>query len=77
MTEDGNDNNIIIFATDENIKLLAEAETIYVDGTFRTCPSSSTKSSLYTRSRMGNNISWLTVCFQTKPEHHIRELLIS
>ena len=39
MTEDGNDNNIILFTTDENIKLLAEAETIYVDGTFRTCPT--------------------------------------
>ena len=36
MAEDGDDNYIIIFATDENVKLLAEAETIYVDGTFCT-----------------------------------------
>ena len=31
--------SLYIFATDGNIKLLAEAETIYVDGTFRTSPA--------------------------------------
>ena len=30
---------MIMFATDANIKLLCEAQTIYVDGTFQTCSS--------------------------------------
>ena len=38
MTEDGDDKRIIIFATDDNIKHLAEADTVFVDGTFYTCP---------------------------------------
>ena len=38
LVEDGDDKKIIIFATDDNMKLLAEAETLLVDGTFHTCP---------------------------------------
>ena len=37
--ESQDEDKIIIFATNGNIKLLCEAETIYVDGTFQTCPS--------------------------------------
>ena len=29
---------ILVFGTDKNIALLCEANTIYVDGTFQTCP---------------------------------------
>ena len=40
MVEDGQgEDRVIMFATDANIKLLCEAQTIYVDGTFQTCPS--------------------------------------
>ena len=40
MAEDGQEEDkVIVFATDANIKLLCEAQTIYVDGTFQTCPS--------------------------------------
>ena len=38
LVEDGDVKKIIIFATDDNMKLLAEAETLFVDGTFHTCP---------------------------------------
>ena len=39
IAEDGQgEEKIIIFATDRNVTLLCEAETIYVDGTFETCP---------------------------------------
>jgi hypothetical protein len=33
------DNNTLIFSTDENLKCLSESETLYVDGTFKVCPS--------------------------------------
>ena len=40
MAEDGQgEDRVIMFATDANIKLLCKAQTIYVDGTFQTCPS--------------------------------------
>ena len=32
------DGEMLIFATEENLRHLAEAETIYVDGTFEVCP---------------------------------------
>ena len=35
--EDGDD-KLIVFGTDKNIALSCEADTIYVDGTFQTCP---------------------------------------
>ena len=38
MTEDADNKRIIIFATDDNIKHLAEADTVFVDGTFHTWP---------------------------------------
>ncbi len=39
MEEDGQgQDKLIMFATEANIKLLCEAETIYVDRTFQTCP---------------------------------------
>ncbi len=37
IVEHGEEDKIIIFATDTNMKLLCEAETIYIDGTL-TCP---------------------------------------
>ena len=36
--EDGDDDKIVIFATDDNLKLLAEADSVFVDGTFHMCP---------------------------------------
>ena len=40
MAKDGQgEDRLIMFATEVNIKLLCEAQTIYVDGTFQTCPS--------------------------------------
>ena len=39
IAEDGDgDDKLIIFGTDKNIELLCESDTIYVDGTFQTCP---------------------------------------
>ena len=38
LVEDGDDDKVVIFATDNNLKLLAEAECLFVDGTFHTCP---------------------------------------
>ena len=39
LAEDGDgDDKIIIFSTDANIRHLSEADKIYVDGTFQTCP---------------------------------------
>ena len=38
LAEDGNEKRIVIFATDDNLKHLAEADTVFVDGTFHTCP---------------------------------------
>ncbi len=38
LAEDGDDDKNVIFATDDNLKLLAEAESVFVDGTFHTCP---------------------------------------
>ena len=40
MAEDGQgEDRLIMFATEVNIKLLGEAQTIYVNDTFQTCPS--------------------------------------
>ena len=36
---EGDADKLIIFATDENLHVLSTLETIYVDGTFQTCPS--------------------------------------
>ena len=38
MVEDGDDKKIVIFATDDNIRVLVDAETVFVDGKFHTCP---------------------------------------
>ena len=38
LCDDGDTDNIIMFATSENLKLLLEAKTIYTDGTFEICP---------------------------------------
>ena len=39
LADDGlGDNKLIMFATDDNIAILCEADTIYIDGTFQTCP---------------------------------------
>ncbi len=39
LVEDGvGDDKVTMFATGDNLSRLAEAETIYIDGTFRTCP---------------------------------------
>ena len=41
LVEDGSgEDKIVIFATDINIKILCEADTIYIDGTFQTAQSS-------------------------------------
>ena len=39
LAEDGDgDARLVIFATNENLMKLVEADTLYVDGTFQTCP---------------------------------------
>ena len=38
LAEDGDVDKIIVYASDESLRLLAEADDIYIDGTFRTCP---------------------------------------
>ena len=38
MVEDGEDKKMVIFATDDNIRVQVKAETVFVDGTFHTCP---------------------------------------
>ena len=39
LAEDGEgDVRIIIFSTEENLRILIDAEAIFVDGTFHTCP---------------------------------------
>ena len=37
--DDGDSNKILIFGTQENLLKLSELNTIYVNGTFSTCPS--------------------------------------
>ncbi len=39
LVDDGVDDKIMIFATEENLKLMCDAEAFYIDGTFSTCPS--------------------------------------
>ena len=39
LVNDGNDDKILIFATEENLRLMSDAEAFYIDGTFSTCPS--------------------------------------
>ena len=39
LVDDGNDNKIMIFATEENLQLMSEADAFFIDGTFSTCPS--------------------------------------
>jgi len=46
LVNDGDQDKILIFATDRNLQLLADNDTIYADGTFYTCPSLFTQ--LYT-----------------------------
>ena len=37
--DDGDDEKILIFATEDNLRPMADADAFYVDGTFSTCPS--------------------------------------
>ena len=39
IVDDGDDDKILIFATEENLRHMANAEAFYMDGTFSTCPS--------------------------------------
>ncbi len=39
LANDGLDDKIVIFATESSLRLLAEATTYFVDGTFSVCPS--------------------------------------
>ena len=39
LVDDGDDDKIMIFATEENLRLMAEADAFFIDGTFSTCPS--------------------------------------
>ena len=39
LPEDGGDDNIVIFASEDDLPRLAEAECLYVDGTFHICPN--------------------------------------
>ena len=38
LVDDGDD-KILIFATEENLRLISDADAFYIDGTFSTCPS--------------------------------------
>ena len=39
LANDGQDDKIVLFGTESSNKLLSEANTYYVDGTFRVTPS--------------------------------------
>ena len=39
LANDGQDDKIVLFGTESSLKLLSEASTYYVDGTFRVTPS--------------------------------------
>ena len=39
LVDDGDDDKTLIFATEENLRLLPEAEAYYINGTFSTFPS--------------------------------------
>ncbi len=39
LLDDGDDDKILIFATEENMRLMSGADAFYIDGTFSTCPS--------------------------------------
>ena len=39
LVDDGDDDKILIFATEENLSLMGDADSFYIDGTFSTCPS--------------------------------------
>ena len=41
LVDDGDDDKILIFATEEHLRLMSDAEAFYIDGTFigSTCPS--------------------------------------
>ena len=38
IADDGDEDRVLIFATDDNIRQLCRADTVYGDGTFQTCP---------------------------------------
>ncbi len=38
LCSDGEEDKILIFATDEHLEMLANAERVYMDGTFQICP---------------------------------------
>ena len=38
LADSGEENKIVIFATEKNLQMLSEADTIFMDGTFHTCP---------------------------------------
>ena len=39
LVDNGDDDKIMIFATEENLQLMSEAYAFFIDGTFSTCPS--------------------------------------
>ena len=39
LVDDGDNDKILIFATEENLRLMSDADAFYIDGTFSTCPS--------------------------------------
>ena len=39
LAEDGGDDKMVIFASEDDLRRLAEAEYLYVDGTFHICPN--------------------------------------
>ena len=39
LVDDGDDDKILIFATEQNLSLMGDADSFYIDGTFSTCPS--------------------------------------
>ncbi|KAK3083881.1 hypothetical protein FSP39_004588 [Pinctada imbricata] len=52
LVDDGTDQRILIFATQANLKYLADATTIFGDGTFYTCPDLFTQIYSLTKSRI-------------------------
>ena len=73
--QQGDTDKILIFATNKNLHLLAEAESIYVDGTFEVCPRLFTKYSQLMLLSKANSFLLCMVCNLGSQEKYIIDFL--